>query len=226
MAHCAYCGAAIEAGSQFCLNCGSPVPAEVAQPVAQQPYVQQTYTQQPPQQPYGQQPYGQQPYGQQPYGQQPQYSPLTQADMPMNWFKFVIYFQLFAGCVLSVILGFVTLTGSHYDGSADLVYRFFPDMKTADTIYGLLLLAAGAFAIVVRVRLSKFCENGPTMYYIYLIAQIVIPIIYLVMANNALGTYSNNIDYSSTYSNLATNAVMLACNVVYFNKRKHLFVNS
>lgn len=224
MAHCAYCGAAIEAGAQFCLNCGSPVPAEAAQPVAQQPYVQQPYTQQPPQQPYGQQP-----YGQQPYGQQPQYgSPLAQADMPMNWFKFIIYFQLFAGCVLSVILGFVSLTGAQYDGYAEMVYRFFPDLQTADVLYGLMLIAAGVFAIVARGRLSKFCENGPKMYYGYLIAQIVIPIIYLVMANSALGDVTRyaNIDYTSTYANLGTNAVMLACNVIYFNKRKHLFVNS
>lgn len=224
MAHCAYCGAAIEPGAQFCLNCGSAVPAEAAQPVAQQPYLQQ-----PPQQNYYQQPYTPQP-PQQNYYQQPQYgSPLNQAGMPMNWFKFIIYFQLFASCVLNVISGFVVLTGSHYGGDAEAVYRIFSGLQTADILYGLMLLGIAVFAIVVRTRLAKFSSNGPKMYLGFLGASIVIPIIYLVAANMAIsesywGRYVE-LDYTSPSVNIATSVILLCCNVAYFNKRKHLFVN-
>ena len=106
--YCKNCGAFVQDGAPFCSNCGAQQNA--AQP--QQPtYQQQTYQQPPYQQqnyqqpPYQQQAYYQQPpYQQQAYYQQPAGDPRNQG-MPMGWYKFLIYFALFAGAVLNGISG-------------------------------------------------------------------------------------------------------------------------
>ena len=53
----------------------------------------------------------------------------------MGWFKFIIYFQLFASAVINAALGITAFTGSHYDGKAELVYAFFPGMSAVDKVY-------------------------------------------------------------------------------------------
>lgn len=214
--YCANCGTFCEDGKVYCPNCGAQQP-NAAQAPAQQSY-QQSY---------------QQPYGQQPYHQTPGYAANQNYgisnEMPMKWFKFIIYFQLFANCVLNVISAITTFTGSQYQGAADMIYTYVDGLQTVDTLYGVLLLAVAAFAIFVRFRLAKFCSNGPTMYYALLVAQLVISVIYLIGVNTVVG---NSIianyyepDYTSVVSSLVTTGIMLACNIVYFKKRMHLFVN-
>ena len=148
----------------------------------------------------------------------------------MKWFKFIIYFQLFANCVLNAINAITTFTGSQYQGIADMVYSYVDGLQAVDTVYGVLLLAVAAFAIVVRFRLAKFCTNGPTLYYILLGAQLAISVIYLigvsaVVSNSMIADYYQP-DYTSVISNVVTTGVMLTCNIIYFKKRMHLFVNS
>lgn len=219
MAQCSYCGAILEPGTQYCLNCGGPIPADVAQSIAQQST----------QQPYGQQPYGQQPFDQQPYVvvQQVQYGPSQQMEMPMKWFKFIIYFQLFAFCVLNALNGINVVTGSYWGVNPELLYKYYSGLQTVDIIYGLGLLVMAVFAIIIRGQLAQYKTNGPKMYIGLMAASIILAVVYLIMLSAVVG---NNIDlsdeaFSSVYSSIATSVVLLGCNVTYFKKRQHLFVN-
>ena len=223
---CPKCGAQMEDNAPFCRYCGQSL---TQQPTYQQPVQQPTYQQPVYQQPVYQQPV-QQPTYQQPTYQQPAYqqpgAPLNHApDMPMKWFKFVIYVQLFLAALVNLGSAVQALTGSQYNGEADLVYAFFPALKTADTLYGILCIAAAVFAIVTRFQLSGYRANGPKFYIGLLVANIVIPIIYGVMASSAMSGFDTSSIWSSTAGSMVGSVILLVCNIIYFNKRKHLFVN-
>lgn len=202
--YCSNCGTVCDDGKPYCSNCGVP----------QQPYSQKPY-QQAPNRSY-------QPVSNQPYG--------GSNELPMKWFKFVIYFQLFANCVMNAISAISTFSGGQYQGNAELVYSYIDGLKGVDTIYGVLLLGLAVFAIIARTRLAKFCVDGPKSYHILLVAQMAVSVFYIIAVNSAV---SNSFiaayyepDYTSVIGSLVGTGAMLACNIAYFKKRIHLFVNN
>lgn len=147
--------------------------------------------------------------------------------LPMNWYKFLIYFGLFAGAVLNAINGIQLLSGSIYDGAAELVYYVFEDLKTVDVLAGLAMLALAGFGIYTRMRLAGYCSNGPQMLTYLYVASAVASLLYIIGVNAALGDYSSylEMDYSSYIVSLVTSAVMVFANKTYFQKRASMFVN-
>lgn len=85
-------------------------------------------------------------------------------EMPMKWFKFVIYFQLFAGALIGAVNAARYLTGSIYGTDAKSVYLVFPALGTADKMYGVIVLLLAAMAIFVRMQLAKYKLNASTFY--------------------------------------------------------------
>ena len=167
---CRFCGNEIPEGGQFCANCAKAVEAEAAsQPDAQQasapqPETQQSYNSQP----GGQQPYNTyQPGGQQPYPQV-QVNPVQ--NHPMAWFKFIIYFQLFANMVIMVYNALHGFLGIAYGDDAALIYAFYPGLKAVDVIYGLICIALIVGAFIVRQRLAHYKKNAPMQYILFVAA--------------------------------------------------------
>ena len=203
---CSKCGSNIEQGATFCSDCGAPV----SQANTQQQYQQQQYQQQ-----YQQQQY-QQPYNNgfgQPYAQ------------PMAWFKFLIYFALFAGAFGNIISGIVMLSGSHYENSK-YVYRAFESLQTLDVIVGILSLVIAGYSIYVRVRLAGFYKNGPSSLATLYSLSVLVNLIYYIGITSILPDYIvrlSDLDLSASLS-MIVSAVMIFVNKVYFDKRKHLFV--
>jgi len=229
---CAKCGSANDDSALFCSRCGASLtpasqPEQNPRYFTQQPSYQPTYTSTPPQQPNYQ---PQQPNYQ---PQQPNYQP-SYAQIPpqpetlgMGWFKFLIYFALFAGAVLNALTAISMLTGSMYGESKDLVYLFYKDLKTVDTIVGVATLALAVLGIYARFRLSGFHTNGPKMLtYTYALSA-VIGIVYFIGIYSVLPEeVMALVDTSQMLSSTVVSFVMIFVNKAYFNKRKHLFVNS
>ena len=214
---CPKCGTNLPDGTAFCMNCGTSI---TAQPNTQQPNAQQSFGQQSfGQQPYGQQPYGQQPYGQQPFGQQPYGQPMM-PPVGMGWFKFLIYFALFASAFLNLIGGIIYLTGSQYDGAADLVYALFDGLQGLDIFYGLASIAAAALAIYARIRLAGFYRNAIKIVTILYVLVIAVSIIYIV----AFGSIVGDIDATQPIVSICFSIIMMIVNIIYLNNRKFLFV--
>ena len=243
---CGNCGNQIPDGQSFCTNCGARVAQGGNTPVNQPNGQQQTYAQQPyNQQPYNQQPYNRQPYNQQPYNRQPYGQPQRPVSQPSNtvgghpmaWYKFLIYFSLFAGAVLNAVSGIMSLTGANYheDGSdySEVFYKFFPGLQTVDIIFGILCIALAAFGIYVRFRLSGYCANGPKMLSLLYTAVAAMNVVYLialyiVISGSAIGDrvdFSEIVNVGAIVSNSAVSIAMIGINKKYFDNRKELFVN-
>lgn len=156
---------------------------------------------------------------------QPQTSPLNTNQQPMKWFKFLIYFGLFAGVVLNAVSGFQLLTGAHYGEGKDLVYQVFGNLQTLDLIGGICLVALAAFGIYTRVRLAGYYKNGPQMLaYLYL-GAVIANVVYIAGLYIVVPEVAGQLDLTSTISSCVTSVIMVIVNREYFRKREALFVN-
>lgn len=175
---------------------------------------------------YGQQQYGQQNNAYQRLMQQNTYAaPVNNTALGMKWFKFIIWVQLFLNAILNVRQGIIALTGAHYDGAADRVYRIYENLKIYDTIYGVAVILLAVFAIWTRFKLSEFKKDGPVMYFIFLGANIVLPLIYVIFVAGELSASVGEVLSNGPGTTIIGCLVMLIANIVYFKNRKHLFIN-
>lgn len=214
---CPNCGTNVGNAERFCPNCGAALNQNTASANPQPNYQQPNY-----QQPSYQQPNYQQPY--QPVYQQP----VQQYPYPMNWYKFVIYFALFAGAVLNAISGILHLTGSVWEMqnvSADMVYAVFGGMQAVDIIYGIGAIALAAFNIVTRMHLAKFRKTGPKFLSVCYGVAVGLALLYIILTSAVTGISIGDLIGATEILQLVFSIVMLVVNVVYFNKRASLFVN-
>ncbi|MCI6007678.1 hypothetical protein ACTQ3M_01940 [Oscillospiraceae bacterium LCP25S3_E10] len=197
--------------------------------------------------PYGQSRYGQNtsPYGHSPYQQgRPAYmnnnptvtsqrshskpGPGYASGYPMAWFKFLIYFMLFANAAINIFTAVTYLTGSVYLGEdmtmsdVEALYMFYPTAKMIDVVYGVLLIALAAYAIFTRFQLSGFKRRGPFLFILMYVLNLVIGLLYSISIMFTLG--AGPLDYISLAPSIITSVVMIFVNVVYFRKREELFV--
>lgn len=134
---CPNCGNQCPDGTKFCQSCGTPLTNNQQQNTQpdfnnQQANYQQPNYQQPNQQ-YQQPNYNQyqQPMYNQPYQQYPQYPDKFNGHQ-MGWYKFLIYFALFAGAFFNVCYAVLYMTGSIYKTEQIdplTVYSLYPGVK-------------------------------------------------------------------------------------------------
>ena len=147
-----------------------------------------------------------------------------QQEMPMKWYKFLIYFALFAGALLNLVNGIRLLTGSAYGSDAYFVYSYFSGLKALDIFAGLFLISIAVFGIYTRFQLAGYKTNAPTMLLALYAGSVAYSLIYLIGIKSIVSSYDMQyIDLSGVYGGIAGGIVMIVLNAVYFNKRKHLF---
>ena len=140
----------------------------------------------------------------------------------MKWFKFIIYFQLWASMLVNLVTAGKYFTGAYYEGNAEMVYRFFPALQPLDIVIGVICLALAVYAVVVQRALAKFRARGPMMYYLTYIVNTAVTVFYLIIGSIIIGQSAFS---AEVIGSLAGSLVMLFVNIPYFNNRKHLFVN-
>lgn len=225
---CANCGSDLgNSTPAFCPNCG----ARMDPPRDNNSYDQQAPYQQP--NPYDQQPSYQQPnpYNQQPnpYNQPNPYDSmnLMQPALPMRWYKFVIYVQLFLSALVSVINGIAYFSGSFVEtltggGSPELVFAFYPALQPLCYFLGIVSIGSAVFAIITRQWLAHYLLKGITALYAVYALSIACNLICMV---GLMMIFEVSIgDLGSTYiGSIIGLVILLALSRVYFNKRRHLF---
>ncbi len=205
--YCSNCGGLVPDGQYTCPNCGAYVGSTGQTYNAPNQNMQQGYYQ-----------------NNIPYTQQS-----VQPELGMKWFKFVIYFQLFLSALVNIINGFRISTGLHYGVTSrqlDYIYNHFDGLKMLDVCIGICIVVLGVLALITRFMLSGYKKCGPSMYIGLLIANIVIGFIYIAAFYFIVSSVSPDVSISGdTFITLETNMTLLVLNIIYFKKRKHLFVN-
>lgn len=209
---CPKCGNQIADNSRFCSSCGQSIaPQEKRAP--EHPVYQQPVYNQPN---YNQPNYNQPNYNQPNYNQN-RYQPY-QNQMPMNWFKFMIYFGLFAGAVLNVVSAILTF--SELGEYSDLMRYYFPTHYYFAIFGSICLIGLGALQVYTRFRLAEYRVNGPQLLLVVYGVAAAITFLDCLVGTVTIGA---NCFEGAQIVNICTNLVMACVNKVYFDKRKHLF---
>lgn len=145
-------------------------------------------------------------------------------EFPMKWFQFIIYVQLFASALIGIIRGFGTLENDRFGSGITIFGRTLSD-NPLDIVAGVLMIGLSGYAIFVRQRLAHFKKNAHKMYLFYLGANMATNVLYMfaaviMMSMHSPGKYFYNMNFQS----ILTDIILFIANIVYFNKRKELFV--
>ena len=153
-------------------------------------------------------------------------APVQTQTVGLKWAHFLCYFALWAGAVINLYNAVMMLTGLVYASSgvsADMVYEIFgTPLKFTDKFYGVVMLAAVVVAVVAALSIMKFKAISGKMVCA-LNAIVVLSDIGYVAATSAITGISTLT--GALTGNIIIAAVMFFVNMVYFNNRKHIFVN-
>lgn len=134
---------------------------------------------------------------------------IYERDLGMKWFKFLIYFSLFAGAITNFVTGIGILCGG------DL----FDYIEGPRTLIGLISIAFAIFMIVTRFMLAKFKRSGLIMYYVLIGLSLAFTIVEFIVSDifSVPGAAAFSIGY------ILGNVVYVVLNIVYFKKRADMF---
>lgn len=151
--------------------------------------------------------------------------PANENKYPMNWYKFVIYFQLFVAAAVRIWTAKQYFCGDYYGGRemARQVYALWGKLQVLDMAAGILSVALAFYMIVVRQKLYYYKKNVEWYYFAIFPAAMVIDIGYVFAAGRIIGVLVDNT--AANLINIAESLVMAILNYIYFRKRKELFVN-
>ncbi len=216
---CPRCGRRLVDGSRYCPFCGSSFEAQPPQDPAPE---KQALA---PTEPYDPRQSCDSPPPFDSYRARPVPAEAKNDPRGMKWFKFIIYFQLFANAALNIFNSLQLFTGAIYEGGAEQVYRLYPGLQAADLFYGAVCLGLAGLALLARFRLAGFRRNGPGLYYLLLTASMLGYLLYLVLASVPLRVSPAELLNDSAMLSLGFNLLMLVVNRIYFGRRQDLFVN-
>ena len=142
----------------------------------------------------------------------------------MGWYKFQIWFALFASVILDTYSGIEILTGKVYElgGVTAAAARAAHGgwLGALDIVTGIIVLLMAAFAVVTRHKLAKFEKAGIECIHLLHYIDLAASLIYHIVLSVALGAFCA--DAGTILEQLAT-VVMIIVNKPYFEHREHMF---
>jgi len=153
---------------------------------------------------------------------QPMNTP-SQPTMSMKWHKFLIYFLLWVNGLMGFVNFYSIGLGGQYDGEASFIYRFYSGLQIVDILFGVLLLAVGVGFIVCRFQLAGYRASGVRLLPKLYLANVVIQVVYLVVAAMIADVSLGDLFTSQTIGSLVGGVAWAFINKSYYDKRSHLF---
>ncbi len=148
--------------------------------------------------------------------------------LPMNWFRFLKGAGLWLAGACTLILGILTMLGVPYvlQGFAPgVIYDNFKPLVVMDFVYGVVLIALAVLCIITRFRLAAFQKKGPVMLYIVYALIILCSVVYSAASSWVISGGTARLIGLTELSSIAGMIAGVILNVIYFNRRKHLFIN-
>ena len=140
-----------------------------------------------------------------------------QAPFPMKWFKFLIYFWLFACATVYILRGLELLALS-----TDALFTVHkPEPATIVCfIYALLYFVLAVSAFVTRFRLAGYKQNAPTLITLYFAVEGVVIVSAIWVDMIITEGWSGNFGAIE----LVLYTALTIMNYFYFNRRVEMFV--
>jgi len=145
------------------------------------------------------------------------------AEYSLKWYKFLVYFLLFASAFLNAVSAIASFTGITYEiygVSADLVYGSFPGMKLVDVLFGVATIGMAIMALITRHALEWNKRKGPRLLCAFYVLPGVLNVLYTVAVSAVTKVTMYN-GYMVLV--LVGGIVMAIINYIYFKKRKNMF---
>ena len=145
----------------------------------------------------------------------------------MKWYRFLIWFALWASALSALLSGLLEFTGLQYDlffgeGAAPAVAASFPALRFADLLFGAIHVALAVFAVYTRFRLSGFYKNGPALVSIYYALVPAVNLAWLLLYSLVLKSFPGDL---SIGFRIVFSAAVAFYNFGYFQDREQLFIN-
>ena len=137
----------------------------------------------------------------------------------MSWYKFIIYFQLFAAAVICFINAITAVASEEMQYLSERIDEF----GAMTTFYCIAMLCLGIDALITRSSLANFKEKAPRRYVCFVLANTLISLLYVIWMNGILEDYYYEVDNTYAIVSIITNFVMALANWIYFDNRKELF---
>ena len=157
---------------------------------------------------------------------------------PMKWYKFLIYFDLIATAVYDIIIGILRITGLIYTTSYQMTsiayedtLRELPQVRTLDMIVGICCFVIAAALCFTQVKLLKLKKDGPMWLYITSAFAIAVNVVTVALTGAWSSVQGVHVKYDFLRFNVSLqieiliSAVILILTIVYFHKRRDVFVN-
>ncbi len=143
-----------------------------------------------------------------------------------RWYHFLLYYAFFEVAVLNVFQGVRMLTGDFF-GPARLIERMYAEVPGAQSLVLLCAVLSFAYAglgLFTRSRLKGYRKSAPWLVLLFYTGDIVIYLIPILGLPALMqGTPWNYSPDISMLFQIIRSVIMVVCNAVYFEKRRHLF---
>ena len=149
-------------------------------------------------------------------------------ELPMKWYKFLIWFALPVSVLMNVVNAKTYLTGGLRIVEKDValtgeeIYRLYPDVKTLDMVFGILLIIVALYAALTWFCMFKRKKNGPMLLYGVYAINFIMNIAY---GSALVSIVGGELVMSSVIGMVAGMVFAIWANYKYFTRRQDIFCN-
>ena len=148
---------------------------------------------------------------------------VAQPQLGLKWAHFLAYFGLWAGALMNLYTAIRYLLGNQYGDQSIVVYAIYNNLRALDIFYGICLIVLVVLGCITAVSIIKLKRQSGTFVCLTYLLGALISTIYLICF--AMITDVDVAYIASIFSSIFISVVMIFVNRVYFNNRKHIFVN-
>lgn len=208
---CAACGQLLADGSRYCPSCGAKIDEQQINQEAEVKEEQAAEYESAPENSYT--------IYNQPY--------THYVDQPMKWYKFLIYVSLILSGTLNIVGGVINIMGGigwmktgTPDGLSAAVTEVYGPLTIMNMIFGVLFIAQGVYAMIVRQKLAGYRKGAPKHLLMLYVITFIMNGIYQIAAAMITG---QSVLQIADITSMVMAVIMVVANKVYFDKREHLF---